>query len=106
MADRANRRVQGYDLAGEFRKAFGTGFLTSPSGFVTYGDVMLVAELCARLTLLDVNDNFVAYLGDNDAICTNDGWPNSIVRTPAVRSCPPVCLRQGNQQSSRHRSGP
>ena len=36
-----------------------------------------MAELCARLTLLDVNDNFVAYLGDNDAICTNDGWPNS-----------------------------
>jgi len=77
VADRANRRVQVYDLAGEFRKAFGTGFLTSPSGFVTYGDVMLVAELCARLTLLDVNDNFVAYLWDNDAICTNDGWPNS-----------------------------
>jgi hypothetical protein len=66
-----------YDLAGEFRKAFGTGFLTSASGFVTYGDVMFVAELCARLTLLDVNDNFVAYLWDNDAICTNDGWPNS-----------------------------
>jgi hypothetical protein len=66
-----------YDLAGEFRRAFGTEFLTSPSGLVTYRDVMIVAELRARLTLLDINDNFVAYLGDNEAICTNDGWPNS-----------------------------
>jgi len=77
VADRANRPVQVYNLVGEFRRAFGTGFLTSPSGFVTYEDVMIVAELRARLTLLDINDNFVAYLEHNEAICTNYGWPNS-----------------------------
>ena len=65
---------------------------------------MIVAELRARLTLLDINDNFVAYLGDNEAICTNDGWPNS--KDASGEIVPTGLHAREILQSSRHRSGP
>ena len=76
VADRANHRVQVYDMEGEFKRSFGDNFLTSPSGFVTDGDLMVVAELRARLAVLDRDDNLVCYLGDNEGVGVNDGWPN------------------------------
>lgn len=97
VADRANRRVQVYDLAGNYRRDFGTDFLTSPSGFLTYGDVMIVAELRARLTLLDLNDNFLAYLGENEAACRVDGWPNS--KNPSGEIVPTGPLTPGKFNS-------
>ena len=62
VADRSNQRVQVYDLDGKFKRAFGSDFLSSPSGFVTHGDTMIVAELRARLAVLDREDNLVGYL--------------------------------------------
>ena len=76
MADRANHRVQVYDMEGRFKRSFGDNFLSSPSGFVTDGDLMVVAELRARLAVLDLDDNLVCYLGDNEGVYVNDGWPN------------------------------
>ena len=76
VADRANGRVQVYGPEGRFRRVFGSDFLTSPSGFATHGDLMIIAELRARLTVLDINDNLVRHLGDNEAVCDVDGWPN------------------------------
>ena len=77
IADRGNRRVQVYDLEGGFKRAFGPDFLTSPSGFVTHGDFLVIAELRARLAVLDREDNLVCYLGENEVVCDVDGWPNS-----------------------------
>ncbi|MFQ6029431.1 MAG: hypothetical protein ACE5Q6_18295 [Dehalococcoidia bacterium] len=77
IADRTNRRVQVYDLAGGFKRVFGSDFLTSPSGFVTHGDFLIVAELRARLAVLDREDRLVTYLGDNEAVCQVEGWPNN-----------------------------
>lgn len=77
IADRTNRRVQVYDLQGRFKRAFGAGFLTSPSTFATYGDLMVIGELRARLAVLDISDKLVTYLGDNEAVCNVDGWPNN-----------------------------
>ena len=77
VADRTNQRVQVYDLDGKFKRAFGSGFLSSPSGFVTHGDIMIVAELRARLAVLDREDNLVCYLGDNEEVFSVDGWPNN-----------------------------
>jgi hypothetical protein len=76
VSDRANHRVQVYDMEGRFIRSFGDDFLSSPSGFVTDGDLMVVAELRARLAVLDLGDNLVCYLGDNEDVCVNDGWPN------------------------------
>ena len=77
VADRANARVQVYDLEGGFKRAFGTDFLTTPSGFVTYGDLMVIAELRARLAVTDLDDNLVTYLGSNEQVCEVEGWPNN-----------------------------
>ena len=76
VADRTNRRVQVYDLDGVFKRSFGSEFLSSPSGFVTDGDLLIVAELRARLAVLDGEDSLVCYLGDNEEVATIDGWPN------------------------------
>ncbi len=73
VADRANHRVQVYDMEGRFKRSFGDNFLSSPRAFVTDGDLMVVAELRARLAVLDLDDNLVCYLGDNEDVCVNDG---------------------------------
>ena len=78
VADRSNGRFQVYDLEGRFKRVLGTEFLTTPSAMVTYDDVMVVAELRARLTLLDVEDRLLGYLGDNEAVSYLDGWPNTL----------------------------
>ena len=77
VADRTNHRVQVYDLEGRFKRVFGSEFLSSPSGFVTHGDLMVVAELRARLAVLDKEDNLLCYLGNNEQVCLVDGWPNN-----------------------------
>ncbi len=77
VADRGNGRVQVYDMEGKFKRVFGKEFLTTPSAFVTHGDLMVVAELRARLTVLDRRDKLVCYLGANESVCTVEGWPNN-----------------------------
>jgi DNA-binding beta-propeller fold protein YncE len=77
VADRANGRVQVYDMEGGFLRSFGSDFLTTPSGFVTHGDLLVIAELRARLTVCDINDQLVCYLGDNEQVCSVEGWPNN-----------------------------
>jgi hypothetical protein len=76
IADRTNRRIQVYDLEGTFKRSFGADFLTSPSAFAVAGDRMFVAELRARVTILDASDRLVGYLGENEAVCAVEGWPN------------------------------
>jgi len=76
VADRGNRRVQVYDADGHFKRAFGTDFLTSPSGFARDGDHVIIAELRARLAVVDADDRLVCYLGQNESVCVEDGWPN------------------------------
>lgn len=77
IADRTNGRVQVYDLEGGFKRAFGSDYLTSPSAFVTHGDLLVIAELRARLVLVDSDDRLVCYLGDNQPVCQVEGWPNN-----------------------------
>ena len=37
----------------------------------------MVAELRARQAVLDKDDNLLCYLGDNEQVCSVDGWPNN-----------------------------
>lgn len=76
IADRSNRRVQVYDAEGRFKRAFGQELFTSPCGFATWGEFLLVPELRARLAVLDGDDRLVGYLGENEAVCDLAGWPN------------------------------
>ena len=76
VADRGNARIQVYDMAGKFKRTFGSDFLTTPSAFATHGDKMIIAELRARLAILDADDRLIGYLGANESVCSVDGWPN------------------------------
>ena len=76
IADRSNSRVQVYTLEGEFKRSFGENFLTTPSAFATYGDQMIIAELRARLAIVDMTNELICYLGDNEEVCETEGWPN------------------------------
>jgi sugar lactone lactonase YvrE len=76
VADRGNSRVQVFDAEGRFKRAFGSDYMTSPDGFSFFGDLMIVPELTARLTLVDRNDECVAVLGENDSVSGEKGWPN------------------------------
>ena len=42
------------------------------------GDHLVVAELHARVTILDGDDQPVAFLGDNYGVITEPGWPNML----------------------------
>jgi hypothetical protein len=76
IADRENKRVQVYSLDGHYLRTVGSSFLNSPSGFAQWGDLLVVAELYARLALLDLDDNFVDYLGANEESRNGQGWPD------------------------------
>jgi hypothetical protein len=76
VADRSNHRVQVYDPQGTYKRAFGADLLTSPDGFVTHGEFLLIPELFARLTILDAHDELVCHLGENEPAVKLPGWPN------------------------------
>ena len=76
VADRANSRIQVFDLEGRFIRSFGSDFLTTPSGFSTYNQIMIIAELNSRLVLIDDADNFIEYLFMDEKAPNYLGWPN------------------------------
>jgi len=61
VADRANARLQYFTLDGEHLK-FVEG-LSFPAHFDIRGDVLLVPDLHARVTLLDKDNNLITHLG-------------------------------------------
>ncbi|MCA9265278.1 MAG: hypothetical protein KDA60_15565 [Planctomycetales bacterium] len=63
VADRANHRLQWFKLDGQHLKTL-DGFLL-PANIDTWGDLTLVPDLQARITLLDRNDTVVAHLGED-----------------------------------------
>lgn len=63
VADRSNRRLQYFTLRGEHLR-FVTDELRSPCHFDQQGDLLLVPDLEARVTLLDRNNRLVVHLGD------------------------------------------
>jgi DNA-binding beta-propeller fold protein YncE len=76
IADRGNKRFQVYDLDGKFIRVFGDDFLGCPCGGVVKNDLLYVPELCARIAILDENDNLICYLGQNEETCNIPTWPN------------------------------
>ena len=97
VADRANSRVQVYDLNGEFIRSFGTQFLNTPSGFSVYQDLMVVAELDSKLTILDKDDHFIEYLFMDEEAPNRPGWPNEEKSDSALKR--PSDLKPGKFNS-------
>ena len=68
--------MQVYDSEGNYKKVFGSEWFRSPTGFATHGDLMVIIELHANMALVDADDNLVAQIGTNRAVCDVEGWPN------------------------------
>jgi hypothetical protein len=65
ICDRANARIQYMDLEGK-HLSFIEGLLF-PADIDIQGDIMLVPDLHARITLFDKSNNVIAQLGDDEA---------------------------------------
>lgn len=76
IADRGNKRFQVYDTEGKYKRSFGENIFGCPCGGVIKDDLLYVPELCARLAVLDINDNLLFYLGQNEESCDITGWPD------------------------------
>jgi len=77
VADRGNHRIVVYDLDGNFLRALEEGW-RSPSGFAVRGSELVVAELEARVTVLDADDRVVERFGDDPEAVSRPGWPNAL----------------------------
>ena len=74
VADRANKRLQWFTLEGKHLKTL-DGFIL-PANVDSRGDVLLVPDLSARVTLLGKNDEVLVHLGEDPewrAQVTKDG---------------------------------
>ena len=63
ICDRANKRLQWFDMDGKFLNKL-DGFLF-PADIDIRGDIMLVPDLHARITMLDNDNKVIAQLGDD-----------------------------------------
>ena len=70
VCDRENRRLQHFDLDGKFVKVV-TENLRRPCSLSFHKDRVVIAELEARVTILDGQNKQVAHLGDNP---NKDHW--------------------------------
>jgi hypothetical protein len=77
VTDRGNHRIVVYDLDGNFLSSIEEG-LRSPSGLAVRGEALVVAELEARLTILDIRDQVVERIGDDGEAASRPGWPNAL----------------------------
>ncbi|MDC0034978.1 hypothetical protein OAJ44_01275 [Chloroflexi bacterium] len=85
VADRANGRIQVFNLNGDYLRTFGEDLFTTPSEFAITENLMIVAELEARLAILDSEDNLVRYLFPDELASTSDGWPNEISESGDIK---------------------
>ncbi len=83
VADRANQRLQWFDMDGEYLKSLG-GFLF-PADIDVQGEFMLVPDLHARLTILNGQNEVVAQLGDDESWRTDVLADNFAMRGEPAR---------------------
>jgi DNA-binding beta-propeller fold protein YncE len=76
VADRANGRVQVFDMEGGYIRTFGADYFDRPTVFANYGENVLVGELNARVAVVGPDDELVGYLGDNTPVSEEPAWPN------------------------------
>ncbi len=77
VADRGNGRIQVFGIDGKFRRVIKHPQLEQPSGFYQYGHDLYVADLRAKLVVLDAKDEVAAVLGADPEAPGRPGWPNT-----------------------------
>ena len=78
ISDRANARIQVYDLDGRFLRLAGEGIVVTPTDMAIVGDTLALTDFTqARVTILDRDDQLVEHIGANPKARERDGWPNA-----------------------------
>lgn len=78
VSDRANARLQVYDLDGRFLRVAGEGIVVTPTDMAAAGDELALTDFTqARVTILDRDDRLVEHIGANPAAPEREGWPNA-----------------------------
>ena len=79
ISDRANARIQVYDIEGKFRRVVGEGIVVTPTDMALIGDELALTDFTqARVTILAKNDLLVEHIGANPSVRERDGWPNAL----------------------------
>ena len=90
VCDRANGRIQEYDLDGRLRRTLAADVVVTPTDLVAVGDELVVTDLHgARVTVLTRDGELVEHLGGGDRSPDEDAWPNGRDGTGAIVR-PPV----------------
>lgn len=87
IAERGAHRIAVHDLDGGFVRHAGVGDLIAPCAMTTVGDRLYVADLVARVTVLDADDALVEHIGADGDAAAREGWPNAL---DDGRSVPPT----------------
>lgn len=89
IADRTNRRLQYFSLAGEHLGFAAEGSVKLPCHFDHRGQILLVPDLEARVTLLDARDRLITHLGEDPSGAWGELRKQPRERFPAGRFiCP------------------
>ncbi len=75
VADRANVRLQYFDLAGNHLR-FVTNDLLFPCHIDQRGTDLLIPDLYGRVTIFDKDNKLVAHIGETPRANLLEGWPN------------------------------
>jgi len=99
VADRANVRLQYFDLDGNHLR-FVTGDLLHPCHIDQRGADLLIPDLYGRVTILDQNNRLVTHIGETPNANRLAGWPNIVKekRVPGKFTSPHGAIwdRDGN----------
>lgn len=78
VCDRANGRIQEYDLDGTYRRTLAEGAVVTPTDLVTTRTHLAVTDFTAsRVTVLTSDGELVEHLGAGERSPEEDGWPNA-----------------------------
>lgn len=78
VCDRANGRIQEYDLDGTFTRTLARGVVVTPTDLVAAGDELVLTDFtAARVSVLTRDGDLVQHLGAGTRTPDEDGWPNT-----------------------------
>lgn len=78
VCDRANGRIQEYDLDGTFLRTLAEGAVVTPTDVVAVGDRLVVTDFTAgRITVLTRDGELVEHLCASGRSPEEDAWPNA-----------------------------
>ena len=89
VCDRANGRIQEYDLDGNLQRSLAEGVVVTPTDLIAIGDQLALTDFTmSRVTVLTRDGELVAHVGAGHRSPDEDAWPNArdadgnIVRPP------------------------